>query len=487
MSRPTRALNLAEMLAAVLTSAGCALGPDYHRPAFDVPSQYRNATPDALAATAADSASLGDSDWAQVYSDRNLRQLLARAIQNNYDVKIAVARIDEARAMLGSTRLSYLPQVSADASVGRAKASNYVLPSGVPRIENEDRVQIEATYQIDLWGQLRRMNQAARANLLASQYAERAVRVTLVQTLASAYFALISLDSQLEIAQRTVESRNKFLELTRALHTGGYVTGLDVATAEAQLDAARATIPDLERQIGQSEDQISILVGANPYPVLRTHYGEAVPEAPPRPPPGLPARLLERRPDVLQAEQALVSANAEIGVARAALFPNIALTGSAGSISVPLGQLFSGPAAEWSAGVGLIQPLLSAQSNLYQVQLANGRKREALYQYQRTLQGAFQDVADALLAYQKYGELEREEDDQVDALRRAREIALARYHIGYASYFDVVTADSQLFTAELLLAQAYASHLGALVRLYSALGGGWQEPSAIDSSTLAKP
>ena len=487
MKRPASALLLAEALAVAQALTGCALGPDYHRPAIEVPSQYRDVAPAEPAATAADTSSLGDSDWAQVYSDPNLQQLLARAIQNNYDVRMAVARIDEARATLGSTRLSYLPQVSADASVGRAKSSDYALLPGIPRIDNEDQVRIDASYQIDLWGELRRTNEAARANLLASQYAQSAVRVTLVQTLASAYFDLISLDSQLEITRRTVGSRDKFLELTRAQHAGGYVTGLDVATAEAQLDAARATIPDLERQIAQTEDQISMLVGANPNPVVRTHYGEAVPEAPPRPPPGLPARLLERRPDVLQAEQALVAANAEIGVAKAALFPNIALTGSAGSLSVPLGQLFSAPAAEWSAGVGLVQPLLSVQSNLYQVQLADARKREALYLYQKTVQVAFQDVADALVAYQKYGEFEREEASQVDALRRAREIALARYRIGYASYFDVITADSQLFTAELLLAQVYANHLGALVHLYSALGGGWQEPSTTSSLTPANP
>jgi multidrug efflux system outer membrane protein len=200
-----------------------------------------------------------------------------------------------------------------------------------------------------------------------------------------------------------------------------------------------------------------------------------VPQVPPRPPPGLPAQLLERRPDVAQAEQALVAANAEIGVAKAALFPNISLTGSDGSLSVPFGNLFRAPAAEWSAGVGLVQPLLSVQSNLYQVQLADARKREALYQYQKTLQGAFQDVADALVGYEKFGEQEREEANQVDALRRAREIAMARYRIGYASYFDVIQADRDLFAAELSLAQAYENDLSAFVHLYSALGGGWQE------------
>jgi outer membrane protein, multidrug efflux system len=321
----------------------------------------------------------------------------------------------------------------------------------------------------------------------ATQYAKRAVSVTLVATVANAYFELISLDSQIEITRRTVVSREKFLDLTHAQHERGYATGLDVATAEAQLAAARATVPDLERQIAQTEDQISVLLGSNPGPVTRARYGEAVPQAPPRPPPGLPAGLLERRPDVAQAERGLVAANAEIGVAKAALFPNIALTGSDGSLSVPFGNLFTAPAAEWGFGVGLIQPLLSVQSNLYQVELADARKREALYQYQKTVQAAFQDVADALVAYQKFGEQEREQASQVDALRRARAIALARYKIGYASYFDVIEADRDLFTAELALAQAYANNLSALVHLYSALGGGWQERPVVTLSPPATP
>jgi len=473
-------------LCACALLAGCAVGPDYHRPSLDVPAHYRDTAPTAAGA-AGEAASFGDSGWWEVYADPDLQALLATALKNNYDVKIAVARIDEARAQLGSTRLNYLPQVSVDAAAGRAKTSSYALLPGASRINNEAQVQILASYQIDLWGELRRMNEAARATLLGSQYARRAVSVTLVASVANAYFQLITLDSQLEITRRTVVSRQKFLELTHAQHERGYGTGLDVDTAEADLAAARATVPDLERQIAQSENEISVLAGSNPGPVTRAHYGEAVPEAPPRPPPGLPSRLLERRPDVAQAEQGLVAANAEIGVAKAALFPNISLTGSGGSLSVPFGNLFTAPAAEWSAGVGLIQPLLSVQSNLYQVDLADARKREALYAYQQTVQAAFQDVADALVAYTKFGEQEREQAKQVDALRRAREIALARYRIGYASYFDVIQADRDLFAAQLALAQAYANDLSALVHLYSALGGGWQERPAVTASPSATP
>jgi outer membrane protein, multidrug efflux system len=466
-------MNRGLCASAALLLAGCAVGPNYHRPPLDVPGQYRDVT--VAEGGPGDAASIGDSGWWEVYADPDLQALLNTAIKNNYDVKIAVARIDQARAQLGSTRLNFLPQVSIDAAAGRAKTSEYATIPGVPRINNEAQVQILASYQLDLWGELRRMTEAARANLLQTQFAARAVNVTLVASVANDYFGLISLDSQLEITRLTVVAREKFLGLTHAQHDRGYTTGLDVATAEADLAAARATVPDLERQIGQTEDQISVLLGNNPGPITRKHYGDSVPAAPPLPPAGLPAQLLERRPDIAQAEQALVAANAEIGVAKAALFPNISLTGSNGSLSVPFSNLFTAPAAEWSVGVGLIQPLLSVQSNLYQVQLADARKREALAQYQKTVQGAFQDVADALIAYRRYGEQVREQTVQVDALRRARAIALARYRIGYASYFDVIQADRDLFTAELALAQGYGNNLSALVHLYSALGGGWQE------------
>jgi multidrug efflux system outer membrane protein len=457
------------------------MGPDYHRPKLDMPASYRDVAPVGNP-SGNDVTSIGDDNWWQVYTDPNLQALLGRALQNNFDVRVAVARIDQARAQLGSARLYYLPQVAAGASINRAETSNFILPPNTPRIHNQDAIEIQASYQLDLWGQLRRLNEAARADLLASVYAQRAVRVTLVANLAAAYFDLVSLDSQLEITHRTVDTRDKFVELTTALHNGGYVTGLDVATAEAQLAAARATVPELERQIARTEDEISILVADNPGPIVRAHYGEAVPEAPPRPPPGLPSTLLERRPDIAQAEQALVAANAEIGVAKAALFPNISLTGSAGKLSLPLSQLMSSAATQWSVGVSLVQPLLSVQQNLYQVQLADARKREALYLYQKAVQTAFQEVADALVDYQKFGEFETEQIHQVAALRRAREIAMARYRTGYASYFDVINADRDLFVAELLSAQAYTNSLNALVHLYSALGGGWQEPPGTASS-----
>ncbi len=276
--RPRRRARLSALLArcAALIAggaaliAGCALGPNYHRPALDTPAQFRDVAPAAGAAAGGNASSVGDSGWWAVYPDPELQKLISTALKGNYDVKIAVARIDEARAQLGPTRLAFLPQVSAAAAAGRTQLAEYAELPGEPRIYNEDQVQILASYQLDLWGQLRRANEAARANLLASRYAARAVKVTLVATIANAYFQLISLDSELEITKRTVVTREKFLELTHAQHDRGYATGLDAATAEAQLAAARATVPDLERQIAQTEDQISTLLGNNPGPITRT-------------------------------------------------------------------------------------------------------------------------------------------------------------------------------------------------------------------------
>jgi multidrug efflux system outer membrane protein len=301
--------------------------------------------------------------------------------------------------------------------------------------------------------------------------------VTLVGDVATAYFNLLTLDSQLEITQRTVTSRAKFVELTRAQHERGVASGLDVATAEAQLAAARSNVPDVERQIVQTEDLLSNLLGENPRAILRPARGERLPQAPPMPPVGLPSTLLDRRPDILEAEQGLVAANARVGVAQAALFPRISLTGLAGSLSMPLSKLLTGPAATWSASAALVQPILDPLANYYQVELADARKREALLVYEKAVRAAFQEVADALIAYQKNVDFARELAAQVDALQRAESIALARYRIGYASYFDVINADRDLFGAELQLAQASRNELTSLVQLYQVLGGGWQNES----------
>ena len=462
--------RLALAIAGVLAVAACAVGPDYHQPDVAVPDSVRGAAPGS------DARSVGDSNWWDLYDDPKLRVLIDTALHNSPDVNAAIARIDEARASLGQSRLGFLPTVDGVADIRRSKASIDARIPGAPRFSNSEDAAVTVSYELDFWGRLRRTHEAARATFLSSEFSKRAVLVSLVANVANSYFSLLALDSQLEITRRTVAARAKFVELTRAQHERGYATGLDVATAEAQAAAARANVPDLERRIGQTENQICVLLGDNPHPIDREHRGEAMPVSPPLPPVGLPSQLLERRPDVRAAEQSLHAANANIGVAKAALFPQITLTGLFGSLSAPLGGLFKAPTAEWSAAAGLVQPLLDSQRSIYQVELAHARTREALFEYRKAVQTAFQETADALLAYGKYGEFQREQATQVEALRRAEAIALARYRVGYASYFDVINADRDLFTAELSLSQAYGNSLTALVRLYQVLGGGWQTP-----------
>jgi multidrug efflux system outer membrane protein len=311
----------------------------------------------------------------------------------------------------------------------------------------------------------------------------------LVAGVATSYFNLQSLDEQLAITHRTLDSRQKFVELTQGQHDRGTVSELDVATAQAQLAIAKANVPALKLLIGQTEDQMSVLLGHNPQAISR-NAGAAAPSAIDRPPPpvpaaGLPSTLLERRPDVREAEQNLVAANAQVGVAKANLFPSITLTAAGGGVSTALSSLFSGPARTWSLGAAALQPLLSAQRNLYEVDFADAQKRQALLQYQKSVQTAFQEVSDALLARQQDAEVQAAQEEQVDAQRRANTIALARYRVGYASYFNVIDADRELFTAELSLSSARLNTLLSVVQLYRALGGGWQVEQPAGASAPA--
>ncbi len=451
------------------TLAGCLFGPDYARPKLEVPSVYR------WQPQAGEAGSFGDLAWWNVYGDPVLQKLIATASAQNLDVRIAVSRVEQAQATLGSTRLAQLPQISANAGETRAKTSQLITSSTLSGERTTDSIQLGASWEIDLWGRLRRATEAGRADLLAAQYAKQGVMVALVGDVATTYFNLLALDEQLAITRRTVETRQKFFELTRARHDRGVVSGLDVATAEAQLATAQANIPELERQVAQGENALSILLGANPGPIARA---SATSPAAPVPSAGLPSSLLERRPDLRQAEQALVAANARVGVAKASLFPTLSLTGALGSVSTGLDGLFTGPAQAFSLGGNLLLPLLDAQRNLFQVDLADARRREAILQYQKTLQAAFRDVADALIARQKYAEFEQSQAAQVEALHRADEIALARYRIGFSSYFDVINAERDLFGAELTLSAARRNTLIAAVQLYRALGGGWQVETA---------
>ncbi|MDB5977003.1 MAG: efflux transporter outer rane subunit [Nevskia sp.] len=469
---------------AALLAAACTLGPDYQRPEEQIPLSYRF-QPDAA------NDSFADQGWWEVYHDPTLQNLIRQALENNLDVRIAAARIDQARATLGSTRLQQLPQISASAGVQRARTSQEELTPGTPPISNVFSVDGSLSYEFDFWGKYRRGTEAAKAQLLSSEFSKQDVMAGLVSSVATAYFTLLTLDEQLAITQHTVETRQKFVDLTQAQHERGTVSGLDVATAQAQLAIAQANIPDLQRQIGISEDQLSVLLGRNPDDVLRTESSQlkrmTEPTTPPVPPAGLPSTLLERRPDLREAEQSLVAANANVGIAKANLFPTISLTAGGGSASTALSDLFTGPTRTWSVGASLLQPLLDAQRNLYQVDLANAEKREAILQYQKSIQTAFQEVSDALIARQKYAEFQVAQQHQVDAQRKANTIALARYRVGYSSYFNVIDADRDLFTAELALSAAHLNTLLSVVQLYRALGGGWQVAAEADNPPQTQP
>lgn len=449
--------------------ASCALGPDYKRPSIETPGQYRAQTEEA------GTDSFGDVGWWTVYQDPTLQALLRTALENNLDLRIAATRVEQAQAALGVARLGQVPRISAGAGATRQERSDAqgAVP-GLDRINSQYSASLNLSFELDFWGRLRRASESARAQVLATEYGRQAVRAGLVSEVATAYFTLIALDEQLEITRGTMETREQFLRLTRAQFDRGVVSGLDVSTAEAQLATARASVPDLERQLAQQENQLSVLLGRNPGPVLRQTRDISAVTLAPQTPAGLPSRLLERRPDLLQAEQGLVSANAQVGVAKAAMFPSISLTGSYGSLSLAMSDLFTNASETWSVGVNLLQPLLDADRNLYRIDQADAARRQALLEYEKTVRTAFQEVADALVGRQKSAEFEAAQNDLVAAQSRSEQIALARYKSGYSSYFDVINADRDLFNAKLVLSRARLESLLSSVQLYRALGGGWQ-------------
>ncbi|MFO1467200.1 MAG: efflux transporter outer membrane subunit [Steroidobacteraceae bacterium] len=465
-----RRLSLRRLLPclALVVLAGCAIGPDYARPDLKVPARFR------FDADGTPGASLGDLRWWDLYQDPVLQRLIRTAMDNNADVRIAAARLTEARALAGAAGLAVLPQVSAQVAAQRSALAQDELRAGQPRMGTLFQAQAALSWEIDLWGRLRRAREAARADLLSTEFARRAVRVGLVSDVASTWFQLITLHEELAITRRTVDTRQKLVDLTRAKHDRGVISGLDVASAEAQLAAARVAIPQQELELARTEHQLAILLGGYPEGIELPQQA-AVPGTAPVPPPGLPASLIERRPDVLESEQALVAANARAGAAKALLLPTLSLTGEFGRISTDLSRLFTPQNEAWSVTGGLLQPLLDPQRSVYTKRAADARRQQALAAYAQSVQRALGEVADALIARVKQGEIEAAQRDQVEALRRASTIAHARYDVGTASYVDVTNADRDLFGAELSLVTASRDRLLATVQLYRALGGGWQE------------
>jgi multidrug efflux system outer membrane protein len=458
------------LVALVFAVVGCAVGPNYRRPEVEVPSTYRAAYPDRAEAT-----SFGDAKWWEVFQDQQLQDLMRMALQENYDVRIAATRVLQARAQLGITRADQFPTVSGTAAATEQRFAASTLAPGFPAFQfGLWDLAVSASWQVDFWGQFRRATEAARANLLASEWGGRAVVSTLVASLASAYFQLRELDLELEISRRTLASRQESLRLTTIQADRGATSLLDVRQAEQLVYTASSQIPDLERRIEQQENQISVFLGKNPGAVTRGRTLTDQPH-PPEIPAGLPSLLLARRPDILQAEGQLIAQNARIGVARAAFWPQIALTGDGGTESVALTNLFTGPSMLWTVAANLTQPIFNAGRLRSNVRLAESLQQEASLMYQQTIRTAFREVSDALIGYRKSREFREQQTLLAAAAQDAARLSNIRYRGGAASYLEVLTSESNYFSAELNLTQAQLNELLAMVQLYNALGGGWQE------------
>lgn len=485
--------KLATILVLISLGTGCTVGPNYKRPSVDVPGGFRGAAPSAdgapsgaqpgekkleqqpgqSAAQPAQSAasSIGDEKWWEVFQDPQLQELIRTALKNNYDVNIAAARILKAQAQLGITRADQLPTIS-----GGAAAINAGIPKNTitPNIETSvNAVDVGFNWQLDFWGKYRRATEASRANLVAARWAREYVIFTLVSDVAASYFQLRALDLQLEISRRTLAARKESLKLTQTLVNGGATNMLDQRQAEQLVAAAAESIPDLERRVQQQENYISTLLGSNPGPIARGLPLIEQPH-PPEIPAGLPSRLLERRPDIRQAEEQLVAANAQVGVAKAAYYPNISLTANAGYASSSLTSLFTGPAGWWAFGGSLVQPIFTGGRIKSGVRYTEAQKQEFLLTYQKTIQEAFRGVSDSLVAYQKDREFREFHEQLTLAAQDSARLSEVRYGGGRASYLEVLTNETNYFNAELGLAQARLNELLALVDLYRNLGGGWQ-------------
>ncbi len=450
---------------------GCTVGPNYQRPKVNVPTVYRGEAPSSPPQPS--TVSLGNEKWWTVFHDPALQQLLRTALKQNYDIQIAATRVLQAQAQLGITRSNQYPTLSAGADI----FSTYTpkISSVFPAYkEDYGQLDLSLIWNLDFWGKYRRETEAARANLLGSEWGRRAVITSVVSSVATAYFELRELDLALEISRRTLASRQASLRLTQVLADNGSASLLDLREAQELVDSAAETLPDLERQIQQQEDLISDLLGENPGPVARglTLTEEPAPMAVPA---GLPSELLERRPDIREAEANLISANANIGVAKADFFPNISLTATGGFESYALNRLFTGPAFLWDTAASASQTIFQAGALHAGLTLATAQQQQMLLTYQQTIKEAFREVSDSLIAYRKYREhLERQASLTVEA-RDAVRLSNVLYRDGGASYLQVLTSETNAFAAELNLAQAQLNQRLALVQLYNSLGGGWEQ------------
>jgi outer membrane protein, multidrug efflux system len=457
------------IVAVLALEAGCMMGPNYKRPAVNVPQEYRAPAPQQ----AAQASSLGNEQWWHVYQDPVLTQLIHTAITQNYDARIAATHVLEAQAQVGITRANQLPSANVGADVfteQNAKVTN-LFPAYQ---ENGGELNLSVIWNLDFWGKYRRQTEAARAQLLATEWGQRAVISSLVANVATAYFQLRALDSELEISQRTLGSRQQSLKLTQTLESHGGASGLDVSQAEQLVYAASETIPDLERQIQQQENVLSVLLGENPKSIPRGRVLTEQP-VPQNVPAGLPSELLERRPDVRQAEEIMVAANAQIGVAKASFFPNLSLTGLGGLESNALHQFITTPSETWYGAFNVSQPVFQGGALRSGLRLVRANWQDAKLSYQQTVQNALEQVSNSLVASQKDREFREQQQLLTQAAQQTDQLSEVLYKNGGASYLQVLTSETNYFSSELNLVQAQLNERLALVQLYQSLGGGWQQ------------
>ena len=457
---------------AAFVSASCTLGPNYKRPIVTVPDNHRGAASGTPAPE-----SLADLKWSELFRDDQLTALVSTALKQNFELRIAAERVLQARAAYGVQRSEQFPAVGVSGGITAVRSPEVganPVPSGADTSVTYTEVEFSAGWELDVWGRLRRLSEAARAQYLATAEARHGVITTLVADVTQTYLTLRALDYELEIAQRTREIANDSIRLTELRRTAGVASALDVRQAEQLLFTATGQIADIERAIAQAENALSLLLGQVPGEIPRGRRLEAL-EVPPGVPAGLPSALLERRPDIRRAEQQLIAANAQIGAAKAEYFPRISLTGFLGLQSRALSDLLTGQAALATAAAGATAPIFNAGRTRNNVELTEAIQREALLNYQRVIYGAFRDVADALASYSKTSEARVEQQRLVDALRAATQLSTERYQGGLESYLPVLDAQRNLFQGELALAELRQQELASIVQLYRALGGGWSQ------------
>jgi multidrug efflux system outer membrane protein len=454
-------------------ASSCVLGPDYVRPVVPVPETWRNVE-------ASEQESLANTPWWELFQDPELVNLIQIALAENKDLLIAVERIEEARAIYGFTRADYFPKVDAAASAGALGISRNGFPnlsSGTDREDTLYSVSGQVFWELDFFGRIRRATEADLAQFYATEQSRRAVVLSLVADVARTYVELRELDRRVEIARQTLESRIAYVELARVRFEGGITSELDLRQSEAEKARTESFLHDFEGQLEQKENELASLLGRNPGAIPRGRMLEEF-SLPPAVPPGLPSELLEHRPDVLQAEEELVSANARIGEAKALLFPSISLTGAYGWESTDLGDLLESPSRAWSISANLLQPIFHAGQNQRRVEVAESQQRQALYAYERSVLLAFREVEDSLVGLRQSGLRLGSESERTSAERKVLELAELRYRGGVADYLEVLDAQRSLFDAELSETSARRDQIVSLIQLYKALGGGWPQAQA---------